>query len=93
MTLRPRTSDDPPPVPYQELRDQLEQLSSLCNGLHYDTRYLPHENCIDEEYKAHRTLLRMAEVRRAVRLASELGLVVDELVRVMREPVVQSSID
>jgi hypothetical protein len=72
MTLRDRTPEDPPVVDYDVLKRKIELLASHCSGLHYDTRYLPHTPIIDEAYKAHRTLMRVEDVDRALDLARQL---------------------
>lgn len=91
MTLRPRTTLDPPLVDYAVLRQQLEQLQELCHSAHATTRYLP--NCdarVDESYKVERMLIEPGRITHALYLARQLCHELDEfersLVQVVHSP-------
>lgn len=91
-TLRDRTPEDPPVVDYGELTKRLQNLAFLCSCLHDDTRYLPHLSRLDEAYKAHRTLMTLEDVDRAIATAEQLSALVREIV-ISAEEVVKAPED
>lgn len=79
MSLRNRTPADPPPVGRYELLEKIEHLTSICSSIYDELRYLEYERDIDEQYKVHRTLVKLSDFDEAAQLATQLSARIEQL--------------